>query len=1768
MDKLLKKRKQIKSCLTRIESFFVQNESRLNVDINEYITREQYLIRNFEEYCNIQSQIEELDESQENDRPEIENKYFSLLSKLKAKIGSSLNVRPHTDKDVNTSDDSVQQSQRSSNIDSYSKINLPKLDTPKYSGKYEDWNSFIDLFTALIDKNLQLSKVQKFVYLKTSLEKEPLTLINNLQLTEANYDIALNLLKKRYDNNLIIINSHLKGLFDMSQMTKGDSFQMRAFLTNVKQHLDSLKALNTDVQHWDLILVYLFSKKLDFQTQRAYELEKDLSSLPTVKDFLSFLERRCVAFENISPLDKGLKLKVGYQSNTSFKSSLHTTTPRWKCIYCNLNNHDIYRCNKFKALSVDQRKSLVQDKKLCYNCLGTRHLVENCQSRGCKTCNGRHNTLLHSDAMQNRAQNYPNSQSLYRSQHESNSQTQNHDMHSQNNNSETSPHSSSEFPIGTQISGKTSLITNKNHSQVLLATAIVKIEANNGTIVHARALLDCASQSTFVTHDLVKRLGASIYTQNLQISGIGNTVTQTTNMVELLLHSESNKTFRATISCALMDKITCCLPHTTVDTTKIKIPPHITLADPKYFKPSNIDILLGADIYYDLILPGLITLGKHLPTLQNSKLGWIIGGHAPAHTLTPNFAAHFNVSLFCNSSEKIDDLLSKFWQLEQVSEKIILSPSDKYCEDLFLRSITTLVDGSLQVDLPLKTKNVLAELGDSFAIASQRFYYLEKRLEKNTNLKHQYKEFIDEYVELGHGKLIDFDANNPEHIAKRNFLPHQCVIRELSETTKLRVVFDASCKLKSGLSLNDLMYKGFTVQPELFDILCRFRTFKFVILTDIVKMYRAIKVNPNQHYLQNILWRDSPKTKLQCIELQTLTYGTNNAPYLATRTLNHVAENNKSKYPLAAKALLEQTYLDDILSGADSLSEAIQLRDELIQLLESSGFRLHKWKSNNEALLEPFLSDNSPISLVIKNTECSDKILGLLWDCKDDVFRVTQPTSNFSNALTKRQILSYISQMFDPLGFVGPIIVVAKMLIQEIWAKKLDWDERLPNELLKRWQSFSHALPQLANFKIPRYLFSSSNIKEIQIHGFSDASLKAYGACIYVRCLYKDNSVTCRLLCSKSRIAPLKTVSLPRLELCGALLLSKLMHRVHKILLCEINKVVLWTDSQIVLCWLKSEPSRWTIFVANRVAEIQEISLHYIWKYVKSAENPADCLSRGLEPSEIIKHSLWMTGPKFLERYETNFTNDGEIKLDSIPEQKTTVHLQQTVELFPWNRFSKFSKLHRSLSYCIRFIQNTKNSQNKITGPLTVSELNGSLLLIVKLIQQESFANEIQTLRSGNDSPGGRLITLNPILDKNGLLRVNGRLTNADITYEQKFPLILPSNNHVVRLLIEQEHVRLGHAGAQLVLANLRLRYWPLRGIREVKSAIKNCVICHRLKAISAEQLMGSLPHDRVTACRPFLKVGIDFGGPILIKQSRIRKSITTKGYIALFVCMVTKAVHIELVSSLSTEAFLLTLKRFIARRGFPHTIYSDNATNFQGANNKLRDIYRFFKSERNLDTIRDFLSSREINWKFIPPVSPHWGGLWESSIKSAKYYLKRIIGNYTLTFEELSTVLSQIEAIINSRPLCPISSDPRDLSCLTPSHFLIGEPLTSFPEHDVSNLPDNTLKFWNYCSKIRQHFWKRWSLEYLNRLQQRPKWFKTSENLKPDMIVILKEDHAPPLCWPLARILEVLPGKDNKVRLVRIISKSGIFLRPITKICPLPFNNVEDKASTGGRML
>lgn len=1693
IHKLKAKRKQAIDSIYRIKRFIIDHDDDENNEnkLQQFEVRREMLQESFRKIQDVQCELECLDKKYEETLDDLESEYLEIL----------VHINSHLSKDkdsthFSTTSSVVLPAVSSSNGGSFSS-KLPSIDIPSFDGKkLTSFKPFVDIFTAVIDKNSHLRDVEKLFYLKSYLKGEPLSLINNLPLTNSSYKEAFQILNNRYNNETLIVNSHINALLDIPNIHKGTVSSLREFLSKVKQELSSLKNLKQPVDSWDMILICILTKKLDQFTNRSYQIDRDSSKLPTLEEFLTFLEKRATALETVSASDQKSKEKLV----CSHTNAITDTKTKFvsKCLFCSLQGHKIYTCKKFISLPVSDRISFIDKHKICAICLN-KHLGKCKMSFKCSICQREHNVLLHLDR--------PSGQFFH----------------------DSSGSSRSEHKVINFGS-----VNAKIHS-VLLPTVRVKVGSGKKSYITIRGLLDTGSQISLIKKSTVEKLKLKPFNNFLCVFGISKNNTKIQNSVNVNIKS-CIYDYSTNIKCAVIDTITDPLPQTSFNISDLNFPKNITLSDDQFNESQDIEILLGADICFQVLLSDKFNLGTII--VQNTLLGFVVSGSIP-------FAQFCHMNALHNTLSSLDSIMSQFWETEKVPEIFPeYSSEQEACEINFQNSLQ-IVNGKFQVSLPLKQDINDINLGDSFSVALKRFENLEKRFKANPNLFEQYKLFIHEYLNLNHAKILDINLYDLENDSVY-FMAHHPVIREDKRTTKLRVVFDGSMKTKSKKCLNDFLYNGAVVQKELFDILILFRTYKFVILADIKQMYRMVLVHPEHRKLQNILWRE-PGGPLQCVQLQTVTYGVRSSAFLSTRCLVELAQKEGKQFPLAAQALLNNTYIDDIHAGCDTIEQTVQLKNELISLLNLRGFELHKWGSNNDEILHdiPYSKRNLSETDMSANNFIV-KTLGLTYDVKVDAFKLSATKIELNECVTKRQVLSCISKFYDPLGFAGPVVVSAKLIMQKLWICKLKWDDVLPKDLLECWHNFINSLNNMPVLIIHRNL-NFANAIHLEIIGFCDASLSAYGAVLYIRAVFSDK-VKVSLICSKSRIVPInKKITVPRLELNSALLLSKLAKRVYDLLSSKINKVILYSDSNIVLAWIKSQPTNLNPYVANRIIKINEFTNHFDWFYINTKQNPADCLSRGLDPQEISTKTIWFNGPeKFSDKHFKNDKNQIVIA-PNLPEQKITVHLStSTVESFFIN-FSNLRRLQRVVGYILRFFHNATNKENRLTGNLKLNELEFAFKAIIKHEQKCNFFEEINSLTS-KKCIKSNLISLSPFLDHEGIMRVGGRLQNSDVEFSKKHPIILPKNNHVTDLLIREEHLKLLHAGPRLILSSLQQNFWIISGYRQVKKVISKCIICFKHKAKCSEQLMGSLPEKRVSRARVFQNVGIDFCGPFLIKQSRIRKSITSKCYIALFICFAVKAIHMELLSDLTTENFLAAFKRFISRRGRPSTIFCDNGATFKGAKNQLDTMFR------ECTKIENFFLDEKINFKFIPSYSPVFGGLWEAGVKSAKHHLKKIMGNNVLTYEELNTLIIQIEGILNSRPLTPISNDPSDdLDYLTPGHFLIGSRIDSFPEPDLIQVPQNRLKFWRVCTQMQQHFWQRWHRDYLTQCQNRPKWKKDLPNLKEGMLVLLKDENVPSFKWRVARITKVIPGKDEKVRVVEVRTQNGTYLRSVTKIAVLP---------------
>ncbi|KMQ91270.1 hypothetical protein RF55_8889 [Lasius niger] len=454
--------------------------------------------------------------------------------------------------------------------------------------------------------------------------------------------------------------------------------------------------------------------------------------------------------------------------------------------------------------------------------------------------------------------------------------------------------------------------------------------------------------------------------------------------------------------------------------------------------------------------------------------------------------------------------------------------------------------------------------------------------------------------------------------------------------------------------------------------------------------------------------------------------------------------------------------------------------------------------------------------------------------------------------------------------------------------------------------------------------------------------------------------------------------------------------------------------------------------------------------------------------------------------------------------------------------------------------------------------MTAALRVLTRGVQQEAFPEDYRVLSEGRSVGGSsRILSLAPFIDKDGVIRVGGRLSNSALPYESRHPMLLPRGHVLTDLVVRREHIRNLHSGLQATISAVRRRFWPLAARSVTRKVIHGCIVCFKCRPVALEALMADLPRNRVTISRPFTHTGVDYAGPILLKESRRRNAKMHKAYISIFMCFSTKAVHIKIVSDLTSQAFVASFKRFISRRGKPVCMYSDNGTTFVGAQKQLKEFFELINNEQS--AVNELLRSNEISWNFLPPHAPHFGGLWEAAVKSAKYHIQRVVGNAGLTLEEMQTVLCEIEAILNSRPLTPLSTDPNDLSCITPGHFLIGTALNRFPVPDLTEEKENRLLRWQRVEQMRQHFWKRWNSEYLHTLIERQKWrINKGEQLKVGRLVLIQQSGLGPLQWLLGRVLQVHLGVDGIARTATLRTSKGCLTRPLTRLAILPLETDE----------
>ncbi|XP_058793748.1 uncharacterized protein LOC131673775 [Phymastichus coffea] len=1170
-------------------------------------------------------------------------------------------------------------------------------------------------------------------------------------------------------------------------------------------------------------------------------------------------------------------------------------------------------------------------------------------------------------------------------------------------------------------------------------------------------------------------------------------------------------------------------------------------------------MLIGQDNCRLILTREVRTIMKDDLVVSRCLLGWSIHGHfnSSIKTLSINLC---NTGVVKRPSKphndkELNELVFNYFNLDAIGiiQFKCVDPGIARAIKI-LDSTSNYVNDSWEVGLLWKSEK--RNFPDGKAQALSRLLSLERKLDRDKEYAGLYYKEMERLFECGFAeKVIEESSDNRIY-----YLPHFGV-RNVNKPGRVRLVFDAASKSES-VSFNDLLLPGPDYLKSLPGILMRFRQYKIAVKSDIKDMFMKIKIIDSDRDAQRFLWRGSDRTNEPTIcRMRVLLFGAKSSPSTALYIKNKNAMTFQSQFPIASQKLIENCYMDDYLDSFESSQEANDIVKQVIKINEKSDFKMHSWSSNCRLALVDIHSSAQSKEIInsLNLDESVEKVLGLKWlnssDCLTFNFNSKKISPEILQGVqspTKRQFLGIIMSIYDPLGFLLPFLIQSRFLMQKIWKSKIHWDDLISNDEFIVWKKWLLELKNIESVKINRcYQLRDFQKKDAELHVFCDASSNACAAVCYWRFHIGEERFHVAFVMAKSRAIALSDKStIPRLELQAALIgvrLAEFVVREHDFF---VKKRYFWSDSTTVLSWIRKNPLEFKSFVANRVGEIRKKTNPDEWHWVSSSQNAADDGTR-FRPEALQNKSRWLSGPPFLFDSEIDLNNklDLSITEKTVETEKEFITREEFIlltnhfsPLIDFNRFSTFLRLTLTLAKALEILDIWMKRNINLFETRTERFERAKTLVLIQS-QVISFQAEIASLKySGTVRKNSKITNLSPYVDENGLLRSDSRIQNKINQEFRKDPIILDGDERLSRLIIQHYHEEFFHMHHEAVINEIRQLYFII-GLRRVfRSIVAHCPTCRQLRAKPYQPRMCALPDARLAyRMRPFSHCGLDYFGPIWVKIGRRKE----KRWGAIFTCMTVRAIHIELVDNLSADSAIMALRRFSALRGFPVYIYSDNGTCFVGANRELLEAIESIDYAK----LFQFTSKNNIVWKFNPPTASNMGGAWERLIRSVKCALAATIRHRHPKEETLRTILAEIEHSVNSRPLTHVSADPHDLEALTPNHFLIGSSSGQLclPRYTYKNL--DLKKEWKKAQMYADEFWNRWLREYLPTLHSRKKWQKDQPQLKINDLVIITDENVPRNCWKKGIVIRVLPGADNRVRVVELRTENGVLTRPSNKL-------------------
>lgn len=1670
-------------------------------------------------------------------------------------------------------------------------INLGRMPPPEpgtFSGDplmFPQWRAAFN--TLVVQRGIPPS--ERIYYLKKYLSGTAREAVEGyfLLMSDQAYEDAMTVLESRFGNAFIVANAFRSKLDSWPRLGARDSNALLKLADFLRQcdaamlSLPSLSILNDDQENRKLL-----HKLPDWLVSRwarvVVSWREDHNVFPPFKVFKDFIVKEAtIASDPVTNL-QGLRIgdvdkmtKASYRGNPK-RASAKTLAAgaqevpargnvqqRTSCPLCE-SSHNLNECESFLKKTLDERKDFAKETRLCFGCLNLGHISRYCKERKiCDTCNKRHPTSLHGDS---------NSKAMTDGRRQS-KQPEVEDDH-------LSPKAAvSHFSDLSGSSGSTMIVP------VWLSH---RDQPDVKTQVYA--MLDTQSDTTFILDSTCKALG---------ITGTNVTLSLSTMYAEKKMVDSRRIVGLEVSGLNCQDTISLPVVYTReiMPANREHIPtpetaetwPHLERIKNELvpLMDCEVGLLIGYNCPRALAPRDVIPPVDKGPYGLKTDLGWSIVGTVSQDDsdtyLDPIGFAH--KVLTCHVPPVLSIDKGRDQEEKSGVDQIMVSMNSSIKEVICPADINTMmeldfVEHSSGEALSVEDRKFISILEEGICLKENHYemplpfrdgapYLSNNRVMALNRLKRlkyakDYADFMEDIISNGFAERVPEDQLTGEegHVW---YVPHHGV-RHPKKPNSIRVVFDCSAVFR-GESLNQHLLQGPDQINALVGVLCRFRQEAIAFTCDIQKMFHQFKVRPaHRDYLRFLWWSGSDIVEYR---MTVHLFGAVSSPGCANFALKRTANDNEAEFGAATATFVRRNfYVDDGVRSVATEEEAIELIDKAQQLCAKGGLRLHKIISNSKQVLnavkpEDRANELKDLNLLSKDPMPIERALGIQWCIEQDTlsFRIVLK----DQPLTRRGVLSTVSSVYDPLGFIAPVILVGRMILQAMCMEKADWDDPVSQDLRPKWDQWRNSLLLLESLQVPRCYkpVDFGTVELSELHHFSDASQQGYGQCTYLRQVNDRNEVTCSLVMGKSRVAPLKHVTIPRLELTAATVSVKISSFLRRELDFVKIKETFWTDSQVVLGYINNSARRFHVFVANRVQQIQDATSPSQWHHVRSEENPADDASRGISVDELLGTSKWLSGPDFLWKPELPSGDDNlhDNLLSSDDPEVKGVHVHavnaNVVPTFDLSYFSDWTRAKRAVAACINFINKLKDSCGKdlpersapkIRGyvPVTVDDLCQAEYKIIKMTQIEVFREEIESLQASTGSSrepprntllkGSKLYKLDPFLDDNGILRVGGRLKLADMPFELRHPIILPRKHHVSDLIMRHFHERTEHSGRGMTINEIRSNgYWIIGCSSAVSWLIAKCVTCRKLRGNLQEQKMANLPVDRISPAPPFSYCGVDFFGPWIVKEGRRE----VKRYGSLFTCMASRAVHVETANSLTTDSFINALRRFVAIRGPLRLLRSDQGTNFVGAERELREALL----EMDQNKVRQFLTKEGCDYvievKMNVPSASHRGGVWERQIKSVRGILASLLlqAGSQLNDESLRTLLCECMAIINSRPLTVDNlNDPMSLTPLTPNHLLTAKSkLILPPPGEFQRCDLYSQKHWRRVQYLANLFWSRWRKNYLQILQLRHKWVHPRRNLREGDLVIVKDVNLPRCQWQIARVCTAYMDGDNQVRKVRL---------------------------------